>query len=47
MSAGAQPVLAAAGTGEDAANAVMYLADQAVFWNTGEIVDLNGGRFAV
>lgn len=26
---------------------VMYLADPAVFWNTGEIIDLNGGRFAI
>ena len=42
-----QPVLPFEGTGEDVANAVMYLADPAVFWNAGEIVDLNGGCFAV
>lgn len=43
----AKPVLERKGTGADVANAVMYLADPAVFWNAGEIVDLNGGRFAV
>ena len=42
-----KPVLNIEGTGEDVANAVMYLADPAVFWNAGEIVDLNGGYFAV
>ena len=42
----AGPVLGVKGTGADVANAVMYLADPAVFWNTGEIIDLNGGRFA-
>lgn len=42
-----KPVLSIKGTGEDVANAVMYLADPAVFWNAGEIVDLNGGCFAV
>lgn len=43
----AGPVLGVKGTGADVANAVMYLADPAVFWNTGEIIDLNGGRFAI
>ena len=43
----AGPVLGVNGTGADVANAVMYLADPAVFWNTGEIIDLNGGRFAM
>ena len=47
MAGSAQPVLPVKGAGEDAAYAAMYLADPAVFWNTGEIVDLNGGRFAV
>ena len=42
-----RPELGKTGTGEDVANAVMYLADPEVFWNEGEIVDLNGGRFAV
>ena len=40
----AGPVLGVKGTGADVANAV---ADPAVFWNTGEIIDLNGGRFAI
>ncbi|MBR0087780.1 MAG: SDR family oxidoreductase [Lachnospiraceae bacterium] len=34
-------------TGEDVANAVMYLSDDLSAWNTGEIVDLNGGFFAI
>ena len=34
-------------TGEDAANAIMYLSDDFSTWNTGEIVDLNGGFFAL
>lgn len=47
MEADAQPIPGLQGTGEDVANAVMYLADPAVFWNSGEVIDLNGGRFAV
>ena len=42
-----RPALQENGTGGDVANAVMYLTDPAVFWNTGEIIDLNGGAFAV
>ncbi len=34
-------------TGDDVANAVMYLSDDLSCWNTGEIVDLNGGFFAL
>ncbi|MCD8009597.1 MAG: SDR family oxidoreductase [Lachnospiraceae bacterium] len=40
-------VLNRPGTGRDVAEAVMYLADEHGAWNTGEIVDLNGGFFAV
>lgn len=47
MLANAGPLLERKGTGTDVARAVMYLADPAVFWNAGEIIDLNGGRFAV
>lgn len=32
---------------DDAAYAVMYLADEEGAWNTGEIIDLNGGYFAI
>ena len=34
-------------TGADVANAIMYLSDEEAAWNTGEIVDLNGGYFAI
>ena len=43
----AQGILGRPVSAKDAANAVMYLADDMAAWNTGEILDLNGGRFAL
>lgn len=35
------------GAAQDVANAVLYLTDEHAAWNTGETLDLNGGRYMV